>query len=519
MGLNQLRRNNKEFIATVVAKTQKIEKAKTAKRKGSGSLYEQIKELCKLVESKLGHLRDTQICIQDEEELNRYIDHAIQNGYISLDTETTGLDPITDKIVGACIYTPGEKTAYIPINHTSLITGVRLANQLTNEQVAKAFKRLQENNVKIIYFNAKFDIRVCRHQLGIDLPPYWDGFIASKCLKENEEEGNLKYLWTKYCSGNREAEHFTFEKLFKNYTFNLIPIDVACLYAANDAIITWELFKFQEPYLTEDNERCIECGLQRVAKLYREIEVPIIMAVAEIEDNGVCIDLDYINELSEKYHKKLKEKSTEFFNELEAYKDQITQYRATHRDSKITDPLNINSPTQLAELFYDIFKLPSVDKKKPRGTGEDILDKLNHPLCKPILDYREVNKLITTYIDKMPDIRNKKTERIHCNFNQYGADTGRFSSSEPNLQNIPSHEKSIRRMFCASKKVVVKSIDNQLTLIYGDLVPTTLGNKLSQNLVVNDIIIGKSSNAKIVNINKKDYFIYLILSEERRPHV
>ena len=116
---------------------------------------------------------------------------------------------------------------------------------------------------------------------------------------------------------------------------------------------------------------------------------------------------------------------------------------------KLSDPISINSPTQLATLLYDIIKVNSVDKKKPRGTGEEILVKIDIPLCKAILNYRGIAKLLSTYIDKMPEVLNTNTGRIHCSFNQIGADTGRFSSSEPNMQNIPSHNTDIRKNVCS----------------------------------------------------------------------
>lgn len=448
MSLARLR-SSKDFVNSVLEKSKKVNKAKPTTKK-SNSTYEKIMAICDMVHQKLGHLADDFENIFTEQRLAEYIDKAIENGYLALDTETTGLDPITEKLVGACVYTPGEKPAYIPINHISLISRQRLNNQLTNEQVAKEFKRLLDEKVKIIYFNAKFDIRVIKNQLGIELPPAWDGYIAAKVLKENEEEANLKYLWKKYCSPDKDAEHFTFDKLFHGYSFDLVPIKTAYLYAAKDAIMTWELFKFQEPYLTADNELCKSCGFEKLANLYHNIELPIITFVAEIEDTGICLDLEYTKQISEKYNKLLVEKEQNFNLALSEYNDKLIQYKSTHPATKLGNPINISSPTQLAELFYDVLQVPMVSKKEPRGTGEDILKKMNHPLCKPILEYRGVKKLLTTYIDKMPEILNKKTGRIHCSFNQYGTDTGRFSSSDPNLQNIPSHNKDIRPMFVAS---------------------------------------------------------------------
>lgn len=408
-------------LQELLNKSKKVKKAEPTIKK-NGSLITNIQNICEQVQQRLGHYAQELELIQTSERLHEYIDASIEQDIISIDTETTGLDPITDQIVGVCIYTRNQKAAYVPINHISYITNERSTGQLTEKQVAVEFQRLVEAKTKIIMFNAKFDIRVIRHQLGVYMIPAWCGFIASKCLKNNEEEGNLKYLWKKYCSKDKDAAHFTFDKMFAGIKFNLIPIKTAYLYAAKDALMTLDLYDFQLPYLTEDNELCIKYNFQKVAKLYREIELPIIPIVADIEDNGVCIDKDYCKMLSEKYHVKLKEAEEAFHNELKNYQQQLDSYRLTHPQTKLEDPINIGSPKQLEELFYDVLQQPSVSKKSPRGTGEEILEKMGHPLGKLILNYRGVAKLLNTYIDKMPAIVNKKTDRIHCSFNQYGTD-------------------------------------------------------------------------------------------------
>ena len=408
-------------LKELMRKTQEKQKAKPTVQK-SGSLITRIQNICSQVQTRLGHYAEELELIQTKERLHEYINACIEQDIISIDTETTGLDPITDQIVGACIYTYGQKAAYIPINHIDYITNVRCKHQLTEQEVGEEFQRLADAKTKIIMFNAKFDIRVIRHQLNVYLTPSWCGFIAGKCLKNNEMEGNLKYLWKKYCSPDKEAEHFTFDKMFSGIKFNLIPISTAYLYAAKDALMTLELYDFQKPYLTPDDPICIKYGLQKLAKLYREIELPIITIVADIEDNGVCIDVNYCKQLSEKYNKQLKEAENAFHDELKNYEQQLNSYLATHPASKLENPINIASPTQLTELFYDVLKQPQVSKKSPRGTGEEVLEKMGHPLGKLILNYRGVAKLLNTYIDKMPAIVNKKTGKIHCSFNQYGTD-------------------------------------------------------------------------------------------------
>ena len=415
------RSNNRAFVKQLQEQAKKVKKAEPTIKKG-GSLITKIQNIEKLVQERLGHYAKELELIQTPQRLHEYIDECINNGIIAIDTETTGLDPITDKIVGACIYTYGQKAAYIPINHISYITNIRLQEQLSEQQVAEEFQRLVDNNTKIIMFNAKFDIRVIRHQLGVYMIPAWCGFIAGKCLKNNEEESNLKYLWKKYCSQNKEEAHFTFDKMFEGLRFDLVPMNTAYLYAAKDALMTLDLYDYQKPLLTEDDPKCIENDFQKLAKLYREIELPIIPIVADIEDQGVCIDTEYAQQLSIKYNEKLKKAEDAFHKELEKYQDQITSYVNTHPNTKIENPINIGSPTQLAELFYDILQVPAVSRKSPRGTGEEILEKMGHPLGKLILDYRGIAKLLNTYIDKLPATLNKKTHKIHCSFNSYGTD-------------------------------------------------------------------------------------------------
>ena len=501
--------NNKALAKQLAEKANKREKATPQLKKG-GDIATRIKNICVMVQNKLGHYRDVLEVISTKERLHEYITSAIEKGIISIDTETTGLDPITDKIVGACIYTRGEKPAYIPINHIALISKQRVEGQLTEEQVREEFQRLVDANTKCIFFNAKFDIRVMRHQLGVYITPAHCGFIAAKCLKNNEPEANLKYLWKKYCCPpDFDEPALTFDKMFEGLNFALIPIDTGYLYAAKDALMTLELYDFQMQYLDENNPKCQECNLQKVAKLYREIELPIINITADIEDVGVTIDTEYGKKLSEQYNEKLKEAEQAFYNELDNYKEQLDSYLQEHPKSKIETPMNINSPDQVAELFYDVLKQPVVKKKEPRGTGKDILKAMGHPLGKLILDYKEIAKLLSTYIDKLPEQINKKTGRIHCSFNQYGTDTGRYSSNNPNLQNIPSHNKDIRPMFIGAREKDIQSNESVLKLLYDDIVPTLNGEVDSQDLTEGTVLICKEGNIEIESVNIQEPLIYV----------
>ena len=448
------KRTNSKANDIKLAKSVDTTKKAIPTIKGGNSLFERITDIQRLVEQYLGKYR--YILIQDEETLSRYIDSCIENGIISIDTETTGLDPLLDEIVGICIYTPNEPSAYIPINHISYITNLKLDNQLAIECIRKHLERIVDASIDVIMYNAKFDIRFLRNRVGLhNIYCTWDCYLATRLLNENEPSNALKKIHQKYVLDGKEDE-FTFDELFKGVPFNLIPLKTAMQYAAHDPEITYELYEYQKQYLRPDSDR------EDMRKLYwvlMNIEMPCVDAIANMEDNGVLFDMKYQQILSDKYNKLLQEKLDVFNEELFKYDKQIQTYKIKNPNNKLSDPINISSPTQLAILFYDILKVEQIDKKSPRGTGVEILSKIDLPIAKTILEYREVEKLISTYIDKLPECVNQNDNRIHCSFNQYGAKTGRFSSSDPNLQNIPSHNKDIRKMFTASPGYVLMSSD------------------------------------------------------------
>lgn len=442
------RRTKKEDMS-LIKKSYSSPKQTTTTVKGGGSLLDKIKLVIMNVERFLGHLKDEHILIRNEEDLIRYMDKVLENGVISTDTETTGLNPMLDDIAGICIYTPGEKGAYIPINHIDYITQIKIKNQLSIDFIRNQFERIKD--IDVIMFNANFDIRVLKHKIGWkDAYCTWDCYIAAKLLNENEPSNALKKLHQKYVLKGKE-DAFKFDELFKDIPFTMIPLKTAVLYAGHDPVITYELYEYQKKYLREDNERE---DMRNLYWVFNNIEMPCIDAIVNMEDNGIKLDLEYQQKLSVKYHKLLDDKLKEIYTEIDKYKDKIDKYKKgnhklyLHPDStvdknnikgyskvikecKLDDPINISSPTQLAVLFYDILKVGEIDKKTPRGTGEDILKQLDIPLAKLILEYRGLEKLISTYIDKLPECVNPNDGRIHCTFNQYGAKTGRMSSSDP----------------------------------------------------------------------------------------
>ena len=446
-------RSSKEADKYVVNKSTNKKSASTVIK--GGGVIGKIAEIKARVESRLGKYKDDYLYIMQENksDLIDYITACLDNGILALDTETTGLDPMQDKIVGFSLYTPGQKACYVPLNHISYITNEKVEGQLSLEECAEQLKFL--STCKIIMYNAKFDIRVLRNQLGVYLSCYFDCHLAGYCLNENEPHG-LKTLHSKYVLDGKEDE-WNFGKLFEDITFDKIPIKTGYIYAARDAIDTFELYEWQLPYLTPDSELCKEYDLEGPANVFWNIEMPYINVVADMEDTGISFDTEYAKELSNKYNKLLEEKLDAFNVACSKYDNKIREYRK--QSTKLEDPINISSPTQLAILLYDIMLVGVVDEKKPRGTGDEILEKLDNDVSHAIQEYRTVEKLLSTYIDKLPDCINPKTGKIHCNFNQYGAKTGRMSSDNPNMQNIPSHNKDIRQMFIASPGYIMMSAD------------------------------------------------------------
>lgn len=448
-----------KFKSEVASKLQdrenleKIKKAKKSKPK-SNNIMDVIERIRQDVEKHLGEYKDQYQCITTVEALETYIEKANVYGEIAIDTETNGLNPMVDGIVGLCLYFPGEPATYVPINHVDYFSEERLQNQLAAEKVKKCLEKL---TAKIIYHNAQFDIRVIKHQVGIILKAWWDTLIAGQLLNENEPHG-LKYLHGKYISHSEEK---TFNDLFGNVLFKYIPIEYAYLYGAHDAIDTFELKDFQQKYL-ENKSRPDMISLNA---LYRETEIPMIDVIVELEDNGVAVDVDYLNGLYDKYNGELEAALLKCQNEIDTkYSKDILKYNSEHLDKPLQLPINIGSSTQLAILFYDILGCKPVKGKKERSTDEEVMKVFSskYPIAKYILDFRGAQKIVSTYVSNIKNII-YTDGRVHTHFNSNGARTGRMSSSDPlNLQNIPSHRSDIRKMFIGqtSYRDVEKRKDN-----------------------------------------------------------
>lgn len=432
-------------------------------KRNKNKLENALAVIQELVKSGRLHVEGEVETIRTPERLKEYMDHSKQSGEYVLDVETTGLDIYNDILVGICLYTPGETSAYVPFNHTDL-QNVRVADQMSEEQVRDIMiPYLQDQELRCINHNIKFDNKKLAwdwKQIIVNI--YWDTLIAGYVLNENEPHG-LKPLYNKYIlHGKGSSEDYG--DLFEGIPFNYVPIEVATVYGANDGFKTYALYKFQAQYLREDHPRE---DFRKMYYVFREVEMPLIPLCTDMEMRGVEIREDFAKELSEDFNKEMVDVEAKCDAYVEQFKQYILDHNNLMRLTKGTCKINYSSPQQVAALFYDIFKLRSVSRKEPRGTGDKIIQKFlstakkkdtkkSREFAEFLENYqrfKEIKKLLGTYVDKIPQVKEPKINAVYTTYNQYGAKTGRFSSSDTvskiNLQNIPSKEKRIRKIFKA----------------------------------------------------------------------
>ncbi len=433
-------------------------------KRNQNTLIKGLEVIGELVKSGRLHAEGEIEVIRTPERLKEFMDTYV-NGYgeYVLDVETTGLDIYNDILVGICLYNPDLPSAYVPFNHTDL-QNRRVKGQMTEEECkAVMLPYLANKDLKCINHNIKFDDKMITFNWGQRIANvWWDTNIASWVLNENEKHG-LKPLYNKYIL-NGEGSDEDFGDLFEDIPCNYIPIDIFSIYGANDGFKTWALYQFQKQYLNPEAKRA---DYRKLYDVFMNVEMPLIDVCMDMELRGVEIREDYAKELSVKFNEEMQEKEALCDAYVKEFEEYIKENATLMRLTKGTCKINYNSPQQMACLLYDIFQLKSVSRKEPRGTGDKIIQMHRNRAKKAgtkkgerfieFLDnyqrYKECGKLLGTYIDKIPAVKCEKTNAVHTTFNQYGAVTGRFSSSDTvtkiNLQNIPSHEKSIRKIFKA----------------------------------------------------------------------
>ncbi|HAU1321864.1 TPA: DNA polymerase I [Legionella pneumophila] len=369
--------------------------------------------------------------ISTHQQLHHWLNKLKQSKQFCIDTETTNLDVMQAELVGISLAVEEEQASYIPLAHTDGST------QLVREDVLTALKPILENPaIGKIGQNIKYDYSVLKNY-GITLKGItYDTMLESYVLNSGAGRHDMDSLALKYLGYKTISYEDVAGKGAKQLRFDQIPVEKAGVYAAEDADITLQLHHKLYPMLDE-----------ALRKVLHDIEMPLVTVLADMEMHGVLIDPIIL----EKHGSRLKEQMKSLENEAIQLAGRA---------------FNLNSPKQLQEILFDEQKLPVV-AKTPTGqpsTAESVLQELafEYRLPAVILEYRSLSKLVSTYIDALPKRINPKTHRVHTSYNQAVAATGRLSSSDPNLQNIPIRSEEgrlIRTAFIAPAGSVIMAAD------------------------------------------------------------
>ncbi|KRG48596.1 DNA polymerase I [Stenotrophomonas beteli] len=359
------------------------------------------------------------------EQLQAWVERLQQADLISFDTETDALDAMRARLVGISLAVEPGRAAYIPVGHD--YPGAPA--QLPMQQVLDALRPvLQDPAKKKLGQHGKYDLHVLRRH-GVAVQGYHDDtMLESFVLNSTATRHDMDSLALRYLGYSTIKFEDVAGKGAKQIPFSQVGIDEASRYAAEDADVTLRLHHALQPQLLAE---------PALDSVYRTIEMPLVPVLASIEANGVRIDTD-----------ELRRQSQDLSSRMLA-----AQQKATGLAGR---SFNLDSPKQLQAVLFDELKLPAV-VKTPKGqpsTNEEALEAIadQHELPRVILDYRGLAKLRSTYTDKLPEMVNPDTGRVHTSYHQSGAATGRLSSSDPNLQNIPIRTEDgrrIRRAFIA----------------------------------------------------------------------
>ena len=373
--------------------------------------------------------------ITSPEKFHEWITLLKQADLFAIDTETTSLDYMNAKLIGISFAVSAEKAAYLPISHDYL----GAPTQLPLEQVLAELKPLLENpQQKKVGQNIKYNMEVLANY-HIDVAgAAFDTMLESYVLDSTGNRHDLDSLALKFLGCKTIAYEEIARKGSKQLTFNQIEVEKAGEYAAEDAEVTLRLHQTLWPRISA------ESGLKHI---FTDIEMPLVPVLVRIERNGVLIDPDKLKTQGKELEKRLHELEKEAFH-------------LAGMD------FNINSPKQLQEILFQQLKLP-VLQKTPTGqasTADNVLQELALEFEMPriIIEFRSLSKLLSTYTNRLPEQINSQTGRIHTSYNQTGTATGRLSSSEPNLQNIPIRTpegRRIRQAFIAPKNYKLISAD------------------------------------------------------------
>ncbi len=358
------------------------------------------------------------------------------NQIVSLDTETNSLNPIDAELVGIglCLGEENDDLFYIPLGHQ---TKKETSNQLSIEDVFSKLRNwIEDPKKEKALQNSKFDRQILFNH-GLDLKGVtFDTLLADYLLNNQEKHGLSEISFRLF---GFKPPSFK-ETVGKNKDFSFVDIDEASIYCGYDVFLTFKIVKiFKESFSKEKDE---------LIKLFEEIELPLEPVLSQMEMNGITIDIPYLDKLSKELKSTLEDIENKVYDLAE-------------------ESFNLSSPKQLGEILFEKLNL---DKKKSRktktgwSTDAVVLERLvdEHEIIQHLIKHRTLSKLLSTYIDALPNLINEKTGRVHTNFNQAATATGRLSSSNPNLQNIPvrtEFSRRIRKAFLPEKNWKLLSAD------------------------------------------------------------
>ena len=386
--------------------------------------------------------------IKSETELKKLIAELKKQKLIAIDTETTSLDPLSANLLGMSFSFRPKEAYYLPLySHQGQTARIEAPNLFSQMDGPKDFNHpwlkliapvLTDEKIKKCGHNIKFDFRVLKHQ-GITMAGiYFDSMIASYLLNPDNRQHGLDALSFSELGLEKINHRDLFGEKNKDLDFSTVPLEKIAIYAAEDADCTFRLTKKLEAKIKQE----------KLFDLMQKIEMPLVKTLANIEDAGIMIDPQKLAVMAKDLNRKLREL------EKQIYKLAGAEF-------------NINSPKQMKEILFEKLALDITGIKKTKtglSTAADELEKLKdaHPIIPFIQEQRELSKLLNTYIEALPLLINPQTNRVHTNFNQTIAATGRLSSTEPNLQNIPARSElgqKIRAAFVAPAGYKLLSLD------------------------------------------------------------
>ena len=385
--------------------------------------------------------------ISDEAALNALVEELNAADIIAFDTETTSIDQMTAELVGISVAVNGERGYYIPLGHKAVggdslfeAPAATRTDQLSLGKVIDALRPpLEDSAIAKCAHNAVYDVMILA-RYGIKVKPIaFDTMLAEWVSNPISKFMGLKGLVSQRLDIQMTEISELLGKGKKQITMDRVDIETAAPYAAADAAMTWRLV---QPLRNE-------LGGTKREWLYQSLELPLIPIVSAMQARGVTLDVDFLRDMSERL------------------RDQLLELETTIYELGGIGKFNINSPKQLNTVFFGALELPTDRLRKTKqgySTDAATLDILKdtHPIVAHIVDFRELSKLKSTYVDALPGLVNPATGRVHTSYNQAGSATGRFSSSSPNLQNIPIRTevgREVRRAFVAPPGYVLLAVD------------------------------------------------------------